>query len=70
VSTAGIPTATRPGHVAMTAGFYEDPTSVAKGKQNTPKTNTYRDIMNYIYILSILVKDWRRSVNKKYLISK
>ena len=31
VSHAAVPTATRPGHVALTAGFYEDPTSVAKG---------------------------------------
>ena len=31
VSHAAVPTATRPGHVAITAGFYEDPTSVAKG---------------------------------------
>lgn len=30
VSTAGVPTATRPGHVALTAGFQEDPTSVTK----------------------------------------
>ena len=32
VSHAAVPTATRPGHVALTAGFYEDPTSVAKGR--------------------------------------
>ena len=31
MSHAAVPTATRPGHVAITAGFYEDPTSVAKG---------------------------------------
>ncbi|XP_052267715.1 GPI ethanolamine phosphate transferase 1-like [Dreissena polymorpha] len=30
LSFAGIPSATRPGHVAMTAGFFEDPTSVGK----------------------------------------
>ncbi|XP_053375455.1 GPI ethanolamine phosphate transferase 1-like isoform X2 [Mercenaria mercenaria] len=33
VSHAAVPTATRPGHVALTAGFYEDPTSVAKDLQ-------------------------------------
>lgn len=33
VSHAAVPTATRPGHVAITAGFYEDPTSVAKDLQ-------------------------------------
>lgn len=33
VSHATVPTATRPGHVALTAGFYEDPTSVAKDLQ-------------------------------------
>lgn len=31
VSIAGVPTATRPGHVAMIAGFFEYPTSITKG---------------------------------------
>ena len=42
VSHAAVPTATRPGHVALTAGFYEDPTSVAKGKKCINKSKVLK----------------------------
>ena len=36
VSVTAIPTATRPGHVALTGGFYEDPSTLGKGKYDMP----------------------------------
>ena len=77
-----MPTATRPGHVAITAGFYEDPTSVAKGNENynhllqtetrmgSIDEGSYDIYPHVLYVRGSRGGQWPPEKSQKYRVSK